>query len=104
MAPGETHDSSPCAAWLSHFGKNGPRVGMLAAAFGIFITAPVLAAPQRAKDQSPTSDIPKVFTVPLAGYDYVKREMMIPMRDGVKLHTVIVLPKGANNAPILLTR
>jgi hypothetical protein len=26
------------------------------------------------------------------------------MRDGVKLHTVIVIPKGAKNAPILLTR
>ena len=29
---------------------------------------------------------------------------MIPMRDGVKLHTVILVPKGARNAPILLTR
>ena len=29
---------------------------------------------------------------------------MIPMRDGVKLHTVIVVPKGAKRAPILLTR
>src|SRR5258708_20707130 len=29
---------------------------------------------------------------------------MIPMRDGVKLHTVIVVPKGAKHAPILLTR
>ena len=29
---------------------------------------------------------------------------MIPMRDGVKLHTVILVPKGAQNAPILLTR
>jgi uncharacterized protein len=29
---------------------------------------------------------------------------MIPMRDGVKLHTVILVPKGANHAPILLTR
>src|SRR3984957_10736354 len=37
-------------------------------------------------------------------FDYVKREVMIPMRDGVKLHTVIVIPKGAKNAPILLTR
>ena len=37
-------------------------------------------------------------------YDYVKRDVMIPMRDGVKLHTVIVVPKGARNAPILLTR
>jgi putative CocE/NonD family hydrolase len=29
---------------------------------------------------------------------------MIPMRDGVKLHTVILVPKGASHAPILLTR
>jgi putative CocE/NonD family hydrolase len=29
---------------------------------------------------------------------------MIPMRDGVKLYTVILVPKGAKNAPILLTR
>ncbi len=50
------------------------------------------------------SDIPKTFTAPLDEYDYVKREVMIPMRDGVKLHTVIVVPKGAKNAPILLTR
>src|SRR2546430_2086972 len=50
------------------------------------------------------SDIPKVFTAPAANQDYVKREVMIPMRDGVKLHTVIVVPKGAKNAPILLTR
>ena len=27
--------------------------------------------------------------------DYVKRVEMIPMRDGVKLYTVIVIPKGA---------
>ena len=30
-------------------------------------------------------DIPKNFTPPTADYDYVKREAMIPMRDGVKL-------------------
>ena len=29
---------------------------------------------------------------------------MIPMRDGVKLHTVILIPKGVKGAPILLTR
>jgi putative CocE/NonD family hydrolase len=29
---------------------------------------------------------------------------MIPMRDGVKLYTVILVPKGAKDAPILLTR
>ncbi len=50
------------------------------------------------------SDIPKKFTAPTADQDYIKRDVMIPMRDGVKLHTVIVLPKGAQDAPILLTR
>src|SRR6516162_9626300 len=49
-------------------------------------------------------DIPKTFTAPATDYDYIKREVMIPMRDGVKLHTVIVVPKGATDAPILLTR
>src|SRR5580704_6914534 len=51
-----------------------------------------------------SNDIPKKFTVPTAGYDYVKREVMIPMRDGVKLYTVMVIPKGARNAPMVLTR
>ncbi len=36
--------------------------------------------------------------------DYVKRVVMIPMRDGVKLYTVIVMKKGTRGAPILLTR
>jgi len=51
-----------------------------------------------------TPDIPSHFDAPTSGYDYVKRDVMVPMRDGVKLHTVIVVPKGARNAPILLTR
>jgi uncharacterized protein len=66
------------------------------------------AFPQQAKDESPdaasSNDIVKSFAVPVAGYDYVKREAMIPMRDGVKLYTVIMLPRGASHAPILLTR
>ncbi|HET9989762.1 MAG TPA: CocE/NonD family hydrolase [Kofleriaceae bacterium] len=36
--------------------------------------------------------------------NFEKRDVMIPMRDGVKLHTVILVPKGAKHAPILLTR
>lgn len=46
----------------------------------------------------------KPFVASDAANDYIKREVMIPMRDGVKLHTVIVLPKGARNAPMVLTR
>jgi putative CocE/NonD family hydrolase len=36
--------------------------------------------------------------------DYVRREVMIPMRDGKRLYTVIVMRKGTRGGPILLTR
>ena len=36
--------------------------------------------------------------------DFIKRVEMVPMRDGVKLYTVIVMKKGTKNAPILLSR
>lgn len=51
-----------------------------------------------------TPAIPAKFTPPRTNYDYVKRVVMVPMRDGVKLYTVIVIPKDAHDAPILLTR
>ncbi len=50
------------------------------------------------------SESPAVFKQTDTGFDYDRREVMIPMRDGVKLHTVILVPKGAKNSPILLTR
>jgi hypothetical protein len=50
------------------------------------------------------SETPATLTPVTTSFDYIKRDVMIPMRDGVKLHTVIVLPKGAKGAPILLTR
>ncbi|MEG3166127.1 CocE/NonD family hydrolase [Sphingomonas sp. PB2P19] len=49
-------------------------------------------------------DIPAKFVPPIEARDYVKREVMVPMRDGTKLYTVIVYPKGVTNAPIVLTR
>lgn len=36
--------------------------------------------------------------------DFIRREAMVPMRDGVKLFTVIVMRKGTRGGPILLTR
>ena len=36
--------------------------------------------------------------------DFVRREEMVPMRDGTKLYTVIVYRKGTRDAPILLSR
>jgi len=50
------------------------------------------------------SETPDKLTPTNDGFDYVKRDVMIPMRDGVRLHTVILVPKGASRAPILLTR
>ncbi|MGE0043774.1 MAG: CocE/NonD family hydrolase [Vicinamibacterales bacterium] len=65
-----------------------------------------LSAPAFGQAQTPAStpDIPPSFTTPTRTFDYDKRVVMIPMRDGVKLYTVIVVPKGATHAPILLTR
>ncbi len=54
--------------------------------------------------QTLPSETPEKFTPTNDAFEYVRREVMIPMRDGVKLHTVILVPKGAKNAPILLTR
>jgi putative CocE/NonD family hydrolase len=68
---------------------------------------PRFSSPAKDAEQplsSAGNDIPKTIKVPLTDYDYVRREVMIPMRDGVKLFTSIIVPKGATNAPILLTR
>src|SRR5215472_7066249 len=50
------------------------------------------------------SETPAKFQPVTDSFEYERRDVMIPMRDGVKLHTVILVPKGAKNAPILLTR
>ncbi|HEY1304534.1 MAG TPA: CocE/NonD family hydrolase [Vicinamibacterales bacterium] len=50
------------------------------------------------------SETPAKFQPVTDSFDHVRRDAMIPMRDGVKLHTVILVPKGASGAPILLTR
>jgi hypothetical protein len=49
-------------------------------------------------------DIPPKYVEVKPGADFERREVMIPMRDGVKLHTVLMIPKGATKAPIMLTR
>lgn len=49
-------------------------------------------------------DIPARFEHELPGQDYIRRVEMIPMRDGVRLYTLIIIPKGAKNAPMMLSR
>lgn len=71
--------------------------------FGWMVAVALLAGTAAAQT-APSGDIPAEFKPPVEARDYVKREEMIPMRDGVKLFTVIVIPKGVSNAPIVLTR
>jgi hypothetical protein len=68
------------------------------------LTAQTAPAPKDGQVRTDGDDIPGKFTPPIEARDYVRREVMIPMRDGTKLFTVIVSPKGARDAPILLTR
>jgi putative CocE/NonD family hydrolase len=49
------------------------------------------------------SEIPDKFTPLTSSFNYERRDVMMPMRDSVKLHAVILVPKGAKNAPLLLT-
>ena len=51
-----------------------------------------------------TPDRPATFVAPTDRDPAELREVMIPMRDGVKLHTVIIIPKGISNAPIIFVR
>src|SRR5215213_8956552 len=62
------------------------------------------AAPMWQAPQGLPSETPAQFKRATDSFDYVRRDVMIPMRDGVKLHTVVLVPKGARSAPILLTR
>ncbi|MGZ2412985.1 uncharacterized protein ACUXST_002427 [Sphingomonas sp. F9_3S_D5_B_2] len=61
----------------------------------------VAAAPSHAQVYD---ERPKSVATATAGWDYERRTVEIPMRDGVKLHTVILVPKAARGAAMLLTR
>ena len=63
-----------------------------------------LAQAQEVKYPAQMSDTPNTFVESTYGFDHIKTKVMIPMRDGVKLNTVIIVPKAAKGAPILLTR
>ena len=76
-------------------------VAALLAATAGFAQTPTLApglTPTMLNDIVPAHDVAQ----PQA--DYSRREVMIPMRDGVKLFTVIVMQKDTKDGPMLLTR
>jgi putative CocE/NonD family hydrolase len=67
------------------------------------VTSNAVAKPATSAPFQP-ADMPANFEAKTDSFDYVRREVMIPMRDGVKLHTILIIPKGASHAPILLDR
>jgi hypothetical protein len=76
---------------------------MWAALFSVDISIAQTATPATTYPDFP-SETPAHFDPVTNSFDYARREVMIPMRDGVKLHTVILVRNGAKGAPILLTR
>jgi len=90
--------------------KRTSRVRTLILLLPMFI-APLMVKSSTAQTPPPPatypnfpSETPPDFRPVMDRWDYTRQEAMIPMRDGVKLHTVILVPKAAKGAPILLTR
>lgn len=87
------------------------RLIVSAFALPLVVSAAALAAPPTSSASGVTPDMVQTGTDIAAkwqatrpGYNYVRREVNIPMRDGVTLHTVIIVPNGAKNLPVLLER
>src|SRR5690349_20538957 len=64
----------------------------------------VAAAPAPVRVTPMTPDVVASYDAVLPQADFIRREAMVPMRDGTKLYTVIYMKKGTTNAPILLSR
>jgi len=71
---------------------------------GCFAAFSMTALAQEAPPGGIAPDMPDKFEVADSSFDYVRKDVMIPMRDGTKLFTVILIPRAAHDAPILLTR
>src|SRR5467141_5022282 len=82
--------------------------GRIAVFVAVLISWLIGLQTSRGQSQSSSTGLPSEMPARIepvtSSFDYVRREAMIPMRDGVRLHTVILVPKGAKGAGIFLTR
>src|SRR5688572_29939650 len=76
----------------------------LAAVIYVWVLGFPVADGQESPPPPSVSEIPPAFTPKTDNFDYVRREEMVAMRDGVKLKTIVLVPKAAKGAPILLAR
>ncbi|WP_133478605.1 CocE/NonD family hydrolase [Cognatilysobacter segetis] len=80
-----------------------PHVRLAVALLPLALALAAHAGPG-AKYPAYPSETPATFKSVVERNEFERREVMIAMRDGVRLHTVILVPKGARRAGILLTR
>jgi uncharacterized protein len=83
---------------------SSPRPSLSLAIMTSFAITMICLLSLQLSAQTLPSEVPQELKPTNDGFEYTRREVMIPMRDGVKLHTVIIVPNGAKHAPILLTR
>jgi putative CocE/NonD family hydrolase len=90
-----------CPVGMRALALFAPVVGAI-----MFVESPLAQnpPPPPTTNQSLPSETPPSFRPVTDSFDYTRRDLMIPMRDGVKLRTIVLVPKGAKGAPILLTR
>ncbi len=89
---------------MKHLHKPFLRSVISAALFSLGVTSASAYAQTQAPLSAMTPDGVKSYDPIRPQADFNKRVVMIPMRDGVKLYTVIVMKKATKNAPILLSR
>src|ERR1044071_4424583 len=73
-------------------------------ALGLLVIASAGMAQEPARVTPMTPDVVDKYEQTLPSADFIRRETMVPMRDGTKLYTVIVMKKGTDKGPILLSR
>jgi putative CocE/NonD family hydrolase len=70
----------------------------------LWTAATASAQTQTAPEKTGADQMAHGFQPPAVERNYDRRTVMLPMHDGIKLFTVIFVPKGAHDAPIMLTR
>ncbi|MFZ5493913.1 MAG: CocE/NonD family hydrolase [Verrucomicrobiota bacterium] len=70
----------------------------------LFAAAVIAQTPPAPPVTPMTPDVVEKYAQVLPGADFIRRDAMVPMRDGVRLYTAVVMKKGTANAPILLSR
>src|SRR5258705_3113740 len=81
------------------------RPHLAAVALGAVVATTAVAVAQQPSHVTPmTPEMNPTYSYTRPDADFVRKTVMVPMRDGKKLFTVIVMRKGTRNAPILFTR